>query len=67
MTCMRARWEDVFGVGPVVIDGGLSTQLAHAGHDVSGQLWTGRVLLEQPEAITRTVDSGRRCRAARQR
>ena len=38
MTCMRARWEDVFGVGPVVIDGGLYTQLAHAGHYLYGQI-----------------------------
>ncbi|MBU9944964.1 MAG: homocysteine S-methyltransferase [Dermatophilaceae bacterium] len=52
MTGMSARWDDLFGAGPVVVDGGLSTQLSRSGHDVSGQLWTGRVLLERPDAIT---------------
>jgi homocysteine S-methyltransferase len=48
----EARWTDLFGTGPVVVDGGLSTQLARLGHDTSGRLWTGRVLLEHPEAVT---------------
>ena len=34
-----------------VIDGGLSTQLEVMGYDISGPLWTGRALLEHPEAI----------------
>lgn len=38
---------------PVVVDGGLSTQLEVLGHDVSGGLWTARVLLEDPGVITR--------------
>lgn len=52
MMGMNAPWADLFGAGPVVVDGGLSTQLARSGHDVSGELWTGRVLLERPDAIT---------------
>ncbi len=48
-----ARWAELFGPGPVVVDGGLSTQLARLGQDTSGLLWTGRVLLEHPEAVTR--------------
>ena len=42
-----------FGDGPVVIDGGLSTQLEVLGEDVSGVLWTGRALLDNPAAVTR--------------
>ncbi|CAB4712667.1 MAG: homocysteine S-methyltransferase [Actinobacteria bacterium] len=34
-----------------VIDGGLSTQLEAMGYDISGPLWTGRALLENPKAI----------------
>lgn len=37
--------------GITIIDGGLSTQLESMGYDISGSLWTGRALLEQPEAI----------------
>ena len=33
------------------MDGGLSTQLALLGEDTSGILWTGRVLLDNPEAV----------------
>ena len=50
---MTRTWTDVFADGPVVVDGGLSTQLEAQGHDVSGALWTGRVLLEDPGAVTR--------------
>lgn len=50
---MTTTWTDVFADGPVVVDGGLSTQLEAQGHDVSGALWTGRVLLEDPQAVTR--------------
>lgn len=50
---MTRTWTDLFGTEPVVIDGGLSTQLARLGQDTSGLLWTGRVLLESPQAITR--------------
>lgn len=55
-------WQVLFGDGPVVIDGGLSTQLERLGQDTSGLLWTGRVLLESPGAVTRAhadfVDAG---------
>lgn len=46
----------------MVVDGGLSTQLARLGQDTTGMLWTGRVLLENPDAITQAhadfVESG---------
>ena len=50
---MTTVWTDLFSNRPVVVDGGLSTQLEAQGHDVSGALWTGRVLLEDPGAVTR--------------
>lgn len=36
----------------VVLDGGLSTALEEAGADLSGSLWTARLLGEEPERIT---------------
>jgi len=35
----------------VILDGGMSTQLESMGHDISGNLWTARALLESSEAI----------------
>ncbi|MDD7928679.1 homocysteine S-methyltransferase [Microbacterium thalli] len=37
--------------GPVVLDGGLGTTLEAAGHDVTGELWSARVLAETPAAV----------------
>lgn len=37
--------------GPVVLDGGLSTELEARGHDVSSRLWSARLLREDPGAI----------------
>jgi len=37
--------------GPVVLDGGLSTALEQQGVDLSGALWTARLLGEEPERI----------------
>lgn len=34
-----------------VLDGGLSTALERLGHDVTGPLWTARLVLEDPEAV----------------
>lgn len=36
---------------PVLIDGGLSTELEHLGAKFDGPLWTGRTLLENPQII----------------
>ncbi|MFE6176365.1 homocysteine S-methyltransferase [Streptomyces sp. NPDC056464] len=38
--------------GTVVLDGGMSNQLESAGHDLSDELWSARLLAELPEAIT---------------
>lgn len=37
--------------GPVVLDGGLSTELEARGHDVSSALWSARLLRDAPAAI----------------
>ncbi|MGL5827668.1 MAG: homocysteine S-methyltransferase family protein, partial [Nocardioides sp.] len=37
--------------GPVVLDGGLATHLETGGHDLSDDLWSARVLVEDPAAI----------------
>ena len=37
--------------GPVILDGGLATELEARGCDISGALWSARVLRERPEAI----------------
>lgn len=50
---MTDAWDRLFPTGSVVLDGGLSTQLESRGHDVNDRLWTGRVLLDDPVAITR--------------
>jgi homocysteine S-methyltransferase len=36
---------------PVVIDGGLATELEESGHDLSDRLWSARLLADEPEAI----------------
>lgn len=50
---MPTTWNDLFGPDSVVVDGGLSTQLTRLGEDMAGTLWTGRVLLDNPAAVTR--------------
>jgi homocysteine S-methyltransferase len=36
---------------PVILDGGLATELERAGHDLPGDLWSAMLLSEAPEAI----------------
>ncbi|MEO8469174.1 MAG: homocysteine S-methyltransferase [Chloroflexota bacterium] len=38
-------------LGPIVLDGGLATELMARGHDLSDALWSARLLLTDPEAI----------------
>ena len=40
--------------GPVVLDGGLATELESRGHDLAGALWSARVLTDDPQAIVDT-------------
>jgi homocysteine S-methyltransferase len=46
------RLVEALATGTVVLDGGMSNQLASAGHDLSDELWSARLLAEQPEAVT---------------
>ncbi|MFD7132283.1 homocysteine S-methyltransferase [Streptomyces sp. NPDC059894] len=47
-----APLAEALAAGPVILDGGLSNQLASAGHDLSDELWSARLLAERPEAVT---------------
>jgi S-methylmethionine-dependent homocysteine/selenocysteine methylase len=42
---------DALARGPVVLDGGLSTELEARGHDVGSALWSARLLRDDPAAI----------------
>jgi homocysteine S-methyltransferase len=42
---------DALVTGPLVLDGGLSTELESRGHDVSSALWSARLLRDDPAAI----------------
>jgi homocysteine S-methyltransferase len=39
------------GGGPILVDGGLATQLEAQGADLSDRLWSARLLLDEPEQI----------------
>jgi len=43
--------ERALAAGPVVLDGGLSTELEARGHDVSSALWSARLLVDDPGAV----------------
>ncbi|MFE9093413.1 homocysteine S-methyltransferase [Streptomyces sp. NPDC007264] len=45
-------FADALAAGTLVLDGGMSNQLESAGHDLSDDLWSARLLAERPEAIT---------------
>lgn len=51
MSALLDRWlaREPF----VVLDGGLATELAARGHDLDDPLWSARLLLDDPDAITR--------------
>ncbi|MEU6281932.1 homocysteine S-methyltransferase [Streptomyces sp. NPDC047028] len=40
------------GAGTLVLDGGTASQLEAAGHDLSDELWSARLLADRPEAVT---------------
>ncbi|WP_432057915.1 homocysteine S-methyltransferase [Streptomyces sp. bgisy022] len=42
---------DALAGGTLVLDGGLSNQLAAAGHDLGDALWSARLLADAPEAV----------------
>ena len=45
------RLAEALDAGPVLLDGGLSTELEAAGHDVSSSLWSARLLADDPDAV----------------
>jgi homocysteine S-methyltransferase len=45
------RLSDAMRAGPVILDGGLATLLEAHGHDLSSDLWSARLLLDDPGAI----------------
>ena len=50
---VAGRWaRSAMAAGPVVLDGGLATLLEAHGHDLSSALWSARLLVEDPAAIT---------------
>ncbi len=52
---MNTRPPDLAGCiadGPIVLDGGLATLLEAHGHDLSSDLWSARLLADNPAAIT---------------
>ncbi len=51
MTAPAQPLAAALAAGPVVLDGGLATELERRGHDLSGALWSGRVLREAPAEV----------------
>jgi homocysteine S-methyltransferase len=49
---MADSFAGALAAGPLVLDGGLSNQLADQGHDLSDELWSARLLADDPAAIT---------------
>ncbi|MEY9872389.1 homocysteine S-methyltransferase [Streptacidiphilus sp. MAP12-33] len=51
MTSPRIPLATALAQGPVVLDGGMSNELAADGHDLSDALWSARLLRDAPEAV----------------
>jgi len=43
--------RDLLAAGPAALDGGLATDLQARGHDLSGELWSARLLRDAPAAV----------------
>ena len=41
----------VEGQGIMMLDGGLATELEARGHDLNDELWSAKLLLDEPEAV----------------
>ena len=48
---LHPSFAEALAAGPLVLDGGLATQLAARGHDLSSALWSARLLYDEPAAI----------------
>ncbi|SEL95068.1 homocysteine S-methyltransferase [Streptacidiphilus jiangxiensis] len=51
MTSPRIPLAAALAEGPVVLDGGMSNELAADGHDLSDALWSARLLRDAPDAV----------------
>ncbi len=49
---MVSPFRTALAAEPMVLDGGLATQLEASGHDLSGDLWSARLLADDPGALT---------------
>ena len=49
----RTDLRETIASRPVVLDGGLATLLEQRGHDLSSDLWSARLLRDDPQAIER--------------
>ncbi len=62
----RTRFETALSQGkPILIDGGLATELEAQGHDIGTELWSAALLLSNPRAIVDAhrayLDAGADC------
>ena len=46
-----SEFVDALQAGPIVLDGGLATELERQGADLSSALWSARLLVDDPAAI----------------
>jgi homocysteine S-methyltransferase len=44
-------FDDLVAAGPAALDGGLASELEALGHDLTGDLWSARLLRDDPAAI----------------
>src|SRR5918997_5128206 len=51
MTTTRTGLAARLAQGPVVLDGGLATELEKLGHDLADALWSARLLRDSPQDI----------------
>ena len=51
LTGARPPFAAALATGPVILDGGLGTLLEARGNDVSSDLWSARILLEDPDEV----------------
>ncbi|GAA5121944.1 homocysteine S-methyltransferase [Alloalcanivorax gelatiniphagus] len=49
----RRDLSETIAIRPVVLDGGLATLLERHGHDLSSDLWSARLLRDDPRAVER--------------
>ncbi|MFC5381168.1 homocysteine S-methyltransferase [Aquipuribacter nitratireducens] len=48
-----SRFRDALETGPLTLDGGLATHLEDLGHDLTDDLWSARLLRDDPAALVR--------------